>query len=109
MGRGELHQVRKAIKRIRAPGDQPSVSATTLEWFECDLCKGDIPKNSLTQCQYCGRWICKGSCWNQKFLTCTACASVIKIAQHPEHPKNPQKASPFTDLVERLKGQQHHK
>jgi len=65
MGRRELDQVIKVIKRVREPGELPSQSATSLDFLECDLCKGDVEKSKLTQCFYCGRWICKENCWNK--------------------------------------------
>ena len=101
MGRGELHQLHRAIKRIRNPGDPPSQSMISLDYYECDLCKGEILRANLIQCHYCGRWICKTSCWNHQHLTCTACASVIKIVQHQEkpRPKQPKKTNSIIDEI----------
>ena len=81
MGRRELDQVIKVIKRVREPGEQPSQSTTSFDFLECDLCKGDVEKSKLTQCPYCGRWICKENCWDKKNLACSSCSSVIELAQ----------------------------
>ena len=81
MGRRELEQVIKVIKRVREPGEPPSQSATSFDLLECDLCKGDVEKSKLTQCSYCGRWICNENCWNKKNLACTSCSSVIELSQ----------------------------
>lgn len=81
MGRRELDQVIKVIERVRSPGEPPAQSSTSFDLLECDLCKGDVEKSKLTQCPYCGRWICKGNCWNKKNLACISCSSVIELAQ----------------------------
>lgn len=87
MGKRELAQVLKSIKRIRNPGDPPVQSATDFDIYECDLCKGDTKKQQITQCSFCGRWICKENCWHDQHLACTACASIISLAQHPDENK----------------------
>lgn len=84
MGRKELDQIIKVIKRVREPGEPPSQSTTSFDLFECDLCKGDVEKSKLTQCSYCGRWICKENCWNKKNLACTSCSSIIQLAGRTE-------------------------
>ena len=80
----ELNQIIKVIKRIREPEEYPSQSLTSFDFFECDLCKGDVEKTKLTQCPYCGRWICKENCWNEKNLACISCSSIIRLAGRKE-------------------------
>lgn len=84
MGKRQLDHVFKIIKKVREPGEPPSQSSKSFDLFECDLCKGDIEKSKLTQCPYCGRWICKENCWNTKNLACTSCTSVIQLADKQE-------------------------
>ena len=88
MGKKELNQVMKAITRIRDPGERPAQSSTDIDVFECDLCKGDTQKQKITQCPYCGRWICKENCWHENHLACNACASIISLAQHYDENTN---------------------
>ena len=84
MGKRDLEQVIKVIKRVKEQGEPPSQSTTSFELFECDLCKGDVEKSKLSQCPYCGRWICKENCWNKKNLACNSCSSIIKLAERKE-------------------------
>ena len=84
MGKRDLEQIIKVIKRVKEQGEPPSQSSTSFDLFECDLCKGDVEKSKLTQCPYCGRWICKENCWNRKNLACNSCSSIIKLAERKE-------------------------
>ena len=84
MGKRDLEQVFKLIKRVKEQGEPPSQSPTSFDLFECDLCKGDVEKSKLTQCPYCGRWICKENCWNKKNLACNSCSSIIKLSERKE-------------------------
>jgi hypothetical protein len=84
MGKRDLEQIIKVIKKVREPGEAPAQSSSSLELFECDLCKGDIEKSKMTQCAYCGRWVCKDNCWNEKNLACNSCSSVIQLAGRKE-------------------------
>ena len=90
MGKRELDHVIKVIKRVKEQGEPPSQSVTSFDLLECDLCKGDVEKSKLTQCPYCGRWICKDNCWNKKNLACISCSSIIELAQ--------RKGEPFVNL-----------
>ncbi len=84
MGKRDLEQIIKVIKRVKEQGDPPSQSSTSFDLFECDLCKGDVEKSKLTQCPYCGRWICIENCWNKKNLACNSCSSIIKLSERKE-------------------------
>ena len=84
MGKRDLEQIIKVIKRVKEQGEPPSQSSTSFDLFECDLCKGDVEKSKLTQCPYCGRWICKENCWNKKNLACNSCSSIIKVVERKE-------------------------
>lgn len=76
-----LERVMSKIKRVRQPGDPPKETLVSFDEFECDLCKGVIQRRELTQCHYCGRWVCREQCWDRDSLSCTSCASVIKLAK----------------------------
>ncbi len=84
MGKRDLEQIIKVIKRVKEQGEPPAQSSISFDYFECDLCKGDVEKSKLTQCPYCGRWICKENCWNIKSLACTSCSSIIKLSERKE-------------------------
>ena len=70
-----------SIERVRNPGDPPRESIHSFDEFECDLCKGFNGRTEIIQCHYCGRWVCKGACWNQETLSCLSCSSVIKLGK----------------------------
>jgi hypothetical protein len=112
MGKRQLDHVFKIIKKVREPGEPPSQSSKSFDLFECDLCKGDIEKSKLTQCPYCGRWICKENCWNTKNLACTSCTSVIKLAdkqedksysESQEQTKKQEKTEDTENFIKRIK------
>ena len=71
-------RVINSIERVRKPGESPQESLHSFDEFEC---KGFIVRRELTQCHYCGRWVCKSDCWNEEILSCTSCASVIKLGK----------------------------
>ena len=79
--RSTFDRVIGSIERVRKPGEDPAESLFALDEFECDLCKGYIQRRELIQCHYCGRWVCKESCWNDEHLACMSCASVIKLGK----------------------------
>ena len=76
-----LDRVFSKIQRVRQPGDPPRETLDSFDEFECDLCKGILVRRELTQCHYCGRWVCREQCWDRETLACTSCASVIKLAK----------------------------
>ena len=70
-----------SIERVRKPGEEPKESLYALDEFECDLCKGLLQRRELIQCHYCGRWVCRETCWSEEHLSCVSCASVIKLGK----------------------------
>jgi hypothetical protein len=98
MGKRDLEQIIKVIKKVKEPGEPPSQSSTAFDIFECDLCKGDVEKSKLTQCPYCGRWICKDNCWNKKILACNSCSSIIKLSERRED-KSYSESSKKTKII----------
>ena len=74
-------RVINSIERVRKPGEPPQESLHSFDEFECDLCKGFMARKEFIQCHYCGRWVCKSDCWNEEHLSCTSCASVIKLGK----------------------------
>lgn len=69
------------ITKIREQGDPPMSDVLSLDNFVCDLCKGVIPRTKITQCPFCGRWICRAQCWENKERSCLACSGVIKLCK----------------------------
>lgn len=76
---GVLERVMDSIERVRKPGEAPEESLHSFDEFECDLCKGFAPRAGISQCPYCGRWVCRKTCWEPKRRSCLACASVIEL------------------------------
>lgn len=76
---GVLERVMGSIERVRKPGEAPVESLHSFDEFECDLCKAFAPRAGISQCPYCGRWVCRKTCWEPKRRSCLACASVIEL------------------------------
>jgi hypothetical protein len=76
---GVLERVMDSIERVRKPGEPPQEALHSFDEFECDLCKGFAPRAGIAQCPYCGRWVCRSTCWEPKRRSCLACASVIEL------------------------------
>ncbi len=76
-----FREVLASIKEKRDIKQEPKESLTSLEDFECDLCKGDTPRKGITQCAFCNRWICLERCWNRDYLSCMSCAAIIKLSK----------------------------
>jgi hypothetical protein len=94
-----LEKVMNSVVRTRKAGEGPEQSLHSFDEFECDLCKGIVPRKGITQCGFCGRWICKESCWNEENMACISCAGIIILSknsgdfddtdcEHTEHQKN---------------------
>ncbi len=73
-----------SVVRIRKPGEGPEQSIHSFDEFECDLCKEIEPRKGITQCGFCGRWICKDSCWNEENMSCISCAGIIILSKSSE-------------------------
>ena len=80
---GNLERVMNSVVRIRKPGEGPEQSIHSFDEFECDLCKEIVPRKGITQCGFCGRWICKDSCWNEENMSCISCAGIIILSKSP--------------------------
>jgi hypothetical protein len=76
---GVLERVMDSIERVRKPGEPPQEALHSFDEFECDLCKGFAPRAGIAQCPYCGRWVCRSTCWEPQRRSCLACASVIDL------------------------------
>ncbi|MFW5928257.1 MAG: hypothetical protein ACOCSL_03555 [Thermoplasmatota archaeon] len=76
-------RVMKEIKKVRDPGEKPEDDLFTMDKYICDLCQGVRGREEITQCGFCGRWVCKGddSCWNEEFNACESCTGIIKLAR----------------------------
>ena len=77
-------KVMKAIKRVRDPGEKPEGDLYSMDKFVCDLCQGVREKEEITQCGFCGRWVCKDSCWDEELKACESCAGPIMLAKKGE-------------------------
>ncbi|MFP4050409.1 MAG: hypothetical protein ACLFVB_01555 [Thermoplasmata archaeon] len=76
-------RVMKEIKDVRDPGEKPEDDLFSMDKYVCDLCQGIRDREEITQCGFCGRWVCKGenSCWNEEFNACESCSGIIKLAR----------------------------
>jgi len=79
-------RVTEAIEKIREPGEKPENDLYSMDKFVCDLCQGVREKEKITQCGFCGRWVCKGenSCWNEELKCCESCSGLIILAKRGE-------------------------
>ncbi len=77
-------RVMKEIKKVRDPGEKPEDDLFSMDKYICDLCQGVRGREEITQCGFCGRWVCKGenSCWNEEFNACESCSGIIKLAKN---------------------------
>lgn len=76
-------RVMKEIKKVRDPGEKPEDDLFSMDKYICDLCQGVRGREEITQCGFCGRWVCKGknSCWNEELNACESCSGIIKLAK----------------------------
>lgn len=76
-------RVMKEINDVRGPGEKPEDDLFSMDKYVCDLCQGIRDREEITQCGFCGRWVCKGenSCWNEEFNACESCSGIIKLAR----------------------------
>ncbi len=72
-------KVKKNIIQVRKQGDPPEEDLESMEGFICDLCLATAHRKGITQCPFCGRWVCRDVCYNEDELCCTSCAGVIKL------------------------------
>ncbi len=84
LSKDAFDKVMKNVKRIREPGEKPEEDLLSMDKFVCDLCQGDFEKKEITQCGFCGRWICKESCWDDDLRACESCSGLIKLAKGEE-------------------------
>ncbi|MFP4142831.1 MAG: hypothetical protein ACLFSM_00040 [Thermoplasmata archaeon] len=78
------------IEKIREPGEKPENDLYSMDKFVCDLCQGVREREGITQCGFCGRWVCKGdnSCWDDDLKCCESCSGLIKLAQKGDLKEN---------------------
>ncbi|MFW6041216.1 MAG: hypothetical protein ACOC85_05215 [Thermoplasmatota archaeon] len=74
-------RVMKSIKKVREPGEKPEDDLLSMDKYVCDLCQGVREREEITQCGFCGRWVCKDSCWNTELKACESCSGVIMLAK----------------------------
>jgi len=72
-------KVSKNIKIVRDQGDPPQPSFDMGDSFICDLCKGIIEREGLSQCGLCGRWACRKNCWSSESMICNSCGGIVKL------------------------------
>ncbi|MGA1792835.1 MAG: hypothetical protein ACMUHM_02690 [Thermoplasmatota archaeon] len=72
-------KVRGSIKQVRKQGDPPEEDLEEMDGFVCDLCLVSIKRAELSQCPFCGRWICRDNCYSEDELCCRSCAGVIRL------------------------------
>jgi hypothetical protein len=74
-------KVTQHITKVREQGESPKSDLFALDAYVCDLCKGTASKEDITQCAFCGRWVCRKNCWNTEHMACTTCVGVIKLCK----------------------------
>ncbi len=85
-----FERVMNAIDKIREPGEKPEDDLYSLDKFVCDLCQGVKEREEITQCGFCGRWVCRDKdhgekdCWNDELKACESCSGVIQLARKEE-------------------------
>jgi len=72
-------KVRGSIKQVRKQGDPPEEDLENMDGYVCDLCLVSIKRAELSQCPFCGRWICRDNCYSEDELCCRSCAGVIRL------------------------------
>jgi len=77
-------RVMKTVTKIREQGEKPEEDIYSMDKFVCDLCQGDYRKKEITQCGFCGRWVCKETCWDNNLRSCESCSGLIKLAKSEE-------------------------
>jgi hypothetical protein len=75
------NKVIQQINSVREQGDPPRSDVMAMDSFICDLCKDSISKQNLTQCAFCGRWICRKNCWDNDNMACISCSGIIKLSK----------------------------
>jgi hypothetical protein len=72
-------KVKDTIKSVRKQGDPPEEDLELMEGFICDLCLVSVKRKEISQCPFCGRWVCKEGCYSDDEMCCNSCAGVIKL------------------------------
>lgn len=72
-------KVKGTIKPVRKQGDPPEEDIEAMEGYICDLCLVSIQRSEISQCPFCGRWVCRANCYSNEELCCISCAGVIKL------------------------------
>ena len=72
-------KVKDTIKPVRKQGDPPEDDIESMDGYVCDLCLVSIKKSEISQCPFCGRWVCRSGCYSDEDLCCNSCAGVIKL------------------------------
>jgi len=72
-------KVKDTIKPVRKQGDPPEEDLESMDGLVCDLCLVTLKRSRILQCPFCGRWVCKDSCYSEDELCCRSCAGVIKL------------------------------
>lgn len=77
----DLSSVIREIQRVRKSGERPlqTIGEKDLFAYECELCLLKIREGELTQCPFCGRWVCKKDCYSKEEGSCISCASAIRL------------------------------
>ncbi len=84
-----FERVIDVIEKVREPGEKPEEDLYALDEFVCDLCQGVKKREEITQCGFCGRWVCKEKddekakkdCWDEELKACESCSGLILLAE----------------------------
>jgi len=72
-------KVKDTIRPVRKQGDPPEEDLEKMEGFVCDLCLVSTKRAEISQCPFCGRWVCRDNCYSEEELCCRSCAGVIRL------------------------------
>lgn len=71
--------VKDTVKPVRKQGDPPEEDLENMDGFICDLCLIPVKRAEISQCPFCGRWVCTGRCYSEEELSCRSCAGIIRL------------------------------
>jgi len=74
-----VRELKREIKPLRKMGEKPNRDTLSFGRYFCDLCGKSYQLTSLSQCNICGRWVCRGKCLSRKYSICNSCKGVLEL------------------------------
>ena len=72
-------KVKDTIRPVRKQGDPREDDLENMDGYVCDLCLISVKRAEISQCPFCGRWVCRDNCYSEEELCCRSCAGVIRL------------------------------